>query len=205
MTSITLEKLKQEISIISLLNYFGRSLDRNNMARCVNPAHNDKTPSLRVYKNTNSFCCFGCSAKGSIIDLVIYAENTDAKRAIEFLQRFSGYDWKSDHQVQEISDKINNKEAPLSIDGKEFSDIYKLFINLLPSFGHCQDCRKAYHYLNNDRKIETCFLSNTKLFHPLCETSYNQINNKLKLNVNPERLKRSGLINEKGNLIFFNI
>jgi hypothetical protein len=42
------------------------------VGRCVNRHHEDKTPSLVVYKETGSFTCFGCRIWGDVIDLEVY-------------------------------------------------------------------------------------------------------------------------------------
>lgn len=42
------------------------------VGRCVNPGHEDKTPSLVVYKEKGSFTCFGCGIWGDVIDLEMY-------------------------------------------------------------------------------------------------------------------------------------
>lgn len=38
--------------------------------RCPLPDHEDKSPSAKVYDDTNSFYCFGCKTGGDTIDLV---------------------------------------------------------------------------------------------------------------------------------------
>lgn len=38
--------------------------------KCLCPIHNDSTPSFKVYKNTNTFYCFGCGVAGGPKDLV---------------------------------------------------------------------------------------------------------------------------------------
>lgn len=50
------------------------------------PFHGEKTPSLRVYKNTGGWHCFGCGKGGSVIDFVMEQENCPfpvAVRAID--------------------------------------------------------------------------------------------------------------------------
>lgn len=42
--------------------------------RCVNPDHEDKTPSLSIYPDTQIFRCYGCGAHGDVLDLVMLAE-----------------------------------------------------------------------------------------------------------------------------------
>lgn len=39
------------------------------LGRCVSPEHEDKTPSMAVFTETQTFKCFGCQARGDVIDL----------------------------------------------------------------------------------------------------------------------------------------
>ena len=59
---MTITQIKQSLSIESVLDYYGHLVNRNDMLQC--PFHADKTPSLQIYRKTNSFCCFStsCSA-----------------------------------------------------------------------------------------------------------------------------------------------
>lgn len=47
------------------------------------PFHKDKGPSMKVYED--SFYCFSCSKGGSVVDFVMYNNDLDFKKAIEFL------------------------------------------------------------------------------------------------------------------------
>jgi hypothetical protein len=37
---------------------------------CILPTHHEKTPSMWLYPNSNSFYCFGCREGGDLIDLI---------------------------------------------------------------------------------------------------------------------------------------
>jgi DNA primase len=39
------------------------------LGRCVAPDHEDRTPSMTVFTNTQRFKCFGCGLSGDVIDL----------------------------------------------------------------------------------------------------------------------------------------
>jgi len=53
--------------------------------RCCLPSHRDRTPSLKVFTQTNSFFCFGCRRGGDVINLVSYIRKCTNKEAISFL------------------------------------------------------------------------------------------------------------------------
>ena len=46
------------------------------------PFHGEKEPSLKVYKNTGGWHCFGCERGGSVIDFVMMHENCSFPAAV---------------------------------------------------------------------------------------------------------------------------
>ena len=60
------ETIKAAISVKQAAEHYGLKTSRNGMACC--PFHNDRHPSLKL--NEDYFFCFGCGAKGDVIDLV---------------------------------------------------------------------------------------------------------------------------------------
>ena len=60
------ETIKAAISVKQAAEHYGLKVNRNGMACC--PFHNDRHPSLKL--NEDYFFCFGCGAKGDVIDLV---------------------------------------------------------------------------------------------------------------------------------------
>lgn len=55
--------------------------------KCLCPFHSEKTPSLVVYPDTQSFYCFGCGAGGDVITFIMKIENLDYIEAVRFLAR----------------------------------------------------------------------------------------------------------------------
>ena len=60
------ETIKAAISVKQAAKHYGLNVNRNGMVCC--PFHNDRHPSLKL--NEDYFFCFGCGAKGDVIDLV---------------------------------------------------------------------------------------------------------------------------------------
>ena len=60
------ENIKAAISVKQAAEHYGLKASRNGMACC--PFHDDRHPSLKL--NEDYFFCFGCGAKGDVIDLV---------------------------------------------------------------------------------------------------------------------------------------
>ena len=60
------ETVKASVSVPEAAKAYGLSVTRHSMARC--PFHDDRHPSLKL--NPDFYYCFGCGAKGDVIDLV---------------------------------------------------------------------------------------------------------------------------------------
>lgn len=60
------ETIKAAVPMRQAAEHYGLKVSRNRMACC--PFHNDRHPSLKL--NEDYFYCFGCSAKGDVIDFV---------------------------------------------------------------------------------------------------------------------------------------
>lgn len=87
---------------------------KNKKALC--PFHSEKTPSMVVYPNTQSFYCFGCGAGGDVISFIMRIENLDYVEAIHFLAKRAGLtvpeDGESDRTGQQKARILEiNREA----------------------------------------------------------------------------------------------
>ena len=60
------ETIKAAISVKQAAEHYGLKVSRNGMVCC--PFHHDRHPSLKL--NEDYFFCFGCGAKGDVIDFV---------------------------------------------------------------------------------------------------------------------------------------
>ena len=70
----------KEVPIETILEVNGAGF-----ARC--PFHEDKSPSLKVYKNQNRWYCFSCQTGTDVIDLVMKMDNTDFIAAVKKLTK----------------------------------------------------------------------------------------------------------------------
>ena len=66
------EAIKSTVTPRMAAEHFGLSVSRNGMACC--PFHNDRHPSMKL--NEDYFYCFGCGAKGDVIE---WSAETDWK------------------------------------------------------------------------------------------------------------------------------
>lgn len=91
---MTSEDLKQSIKIRDLCGQYGIKIDRKGFCCC--PFHNEKTASMKIYDNTNTYHCFGCGVSGDIFKLVQGLENCDFKTA--FIKLGGTYKQMTDNQ-----------------------------------------------------------------------------------------------------------
>ena len=63
------DEIKQRVSMIEILQYYGIETNRSNFCRC--PFHQEKSASFKAYPGTRGFYCYGCHESGSVIDFVM--------------------------------------------------------------------------------------------------------------------------------------
>lgn len=101
-------------SIVSSYVKLKRS-GRNQVGLC--PFHSEKSPSMVVYNDTQSFFCFGCGAGGDVISFIMRIENLDYVEAVRFLAQRVGLevpeDGMEDHtaKIKPIILEINRLAA----------------------------------------------------------------------------------------------
>ena len=82
------ETVKAAVTVKQAAEYCGLNVNRNNMVSC--PFHNDRHPSMKL--NEDYFFCFGCGAKGDVIDLVAKLFNLSNHEAVQKLAADFGLD-----------------------------------------------------------------------------------------------------------------
>jgi len=70
--------------VISMYTDIKGSMNRNILC----PLHKEKSPSFRIFKNTNSFYCYGCNAWGNALNFISLAENITTKEAFKKFQNY---------------------------------------------------------------------------------------------------------------------
>ena len=81
---MTLSEIKQQLPISLVLNHYGLKATKHGMLAC--PFHNDKTPSLQIYFDTNTAYCFSsnCKTHGSSMDVIDFIP--DLRSGFRFAQ-----------------------------------------------------------------------------------------------------------------------
>lgn len=90
---MAIQEIKTRLSIQTVLSHYGLQANSHDMLNC--PFHADKTPSMKVYGETNTVYCFSgnCPSHGKsldVIDFIMYSEQSSKGEAIEKARQLSG-------------------------------------------------------------------------------------------------------------------
>jgi DNA primase len=67
-----IEAIKEAVRIEQVASEYGEFKFQGAgrlLGRCVSESHEDRTPSLTIFAETQTFKCFGCQAQGDVLDL----------------------------------------------------------------------------------------------------------------------------------------
>ena len=76
--------IRDSVTMEQILQIYGYRTKKGFM--CC-PFHGEKAPSLKVYKNTGGWHCFGCERGGSVIDFVMEHEGCNFNTAVHAIDR----------------------------------------------------------------------------------------------------------------------
>lgn len=85
-----LQQLKLSCDIESVISSYVTVKRQGRNRACLCPFHSEKTPSMVIYNDTQSFYCFGCGAGGDVITFIMKIENLDYIEAVRFLADRAG-------------------------------------------------------------------------------------------------------------------
>lgn len=80
-------QLRQTADIQDIVSSYCSITRAGRNQKCLCPFHSEKTPSMVIYPDTQSFYCFGCGAGGDVITFIMKIENLDYVEAVRFLAR----------------------------------------------------------------------------------------------------------------------
>lgn len=78
---MTSDELKSSISMRELVERYSIKIDSKGFCCC--PFHKEKTPSMKIYKD--SYHCFGCGTSGDIFSFVMGIEHCNFRTAFSIL------------------------------------------------------------------------------------------------------------------------
>src|SRR5699024_5831377 len=80
--------IKAAVPVKQAAKHYGLKVNRNGMVCC--PFHNDRHPSMKL--SEDYFFCFGCGAKGDVIDFVAKLFDLSSYEAAQKLAADFGFD-----------------------------------------------------------------------------------------------------------------
>ncbi len=99
-------EIKEQLTFGHVLDHYNLKPDKNNMLCC--PFHTDKTPSLQIYPQTNTFCCFSSNCKagtGDVIEFIRLMEKSTKHEAILKAKSLLGHPDKSGQAAETKADQ----------------------------------------------------------------------------------------------------
>lgn len=101
----------QSLDIVDVIgSYIKLEKKGSNYFGCC-PFHNEKTPSLRVRQNKNSFRCYGCQESGDGIAFVMKHENKSFPEAVTLMARAHNIPVPEEQSTPEQQEKFRHMES----------------------------------------------------------------------------------------------
>ena len=85
-----LDDLKQRSDIGMTISGYAALRRQGRTSKCLCPFHSEKTASMVIYHENQSFYCFGCGAGGDVISFIMRIENLSYIEAVRFLAERAG-------------------------------------------------------------------------------------------------------------------
>ena len=98
-------QLKNLCDIVSIVASYVELKSVGKSKKCLCPFHSEKTASMVVYEDTQSFYCFGCGVGGDVITFIEKIENLNYVDSVKFLAHRVGLSIPDDNLDDQISKK----------------------------------------------------------------------------------------------------
>ncbi|MEB2297183.1 MAG: CHC2 zinc finger domain-containing protein [Ignavibacteria bacterium] len=97
------EEIKSRIKILDLVYEFGLRVYRKNFIKSI--YNDERTPSLKIYADTNTYKCYSTGIQGDVIKFYMDYHQIDFKEALKELAEKAGLDYKSSEKLEVRSKK----------------------------------------------------------------------------------------------------
>lgn len=166
-------------------------------AMCYN-GHDKKSASLSFNLRNNTYKCFGCNDKGTVIDLVSKAKNLSVREAINWL----GQNFNIIQNQTSIDSEISSlRPTNISQNGLEFSEIYEWFVNELTLSVSSRDYLKSRCI--SDQTIKAFNIKDINENQKIKLDGINRFGEKLMIESGLLEIKKNKQTNEKFTAIKF--
>ena len=215
-----IDRIKERLSIMEVLTAMGKTV--NHLGFTSSIYKDEKTPSMKIYTDSDRFFDFATFNQGDIIQLYQDYYNVTTGEAVKDLAQLAGIEQGSiperrpvkNEAVKDMSKELDEDERYCfeemvgkgMDEGKAFNELKLMRIKSNTEifekiYSFCKDRlnKKAMDYLINVRKLPLDILDKFKIFTidhygGLCEYIST---------LDQDAVNKSGLLNEKGKLIFY--
>ncbi len=150
-----IEFITKNVKILDLIDKYKLKARKENETRysMVCPFHDEDTPSLKIYADTNSYFCYGCGAGSNSLDFIRRYEKI---KFVDILERYAN---KIDlNSYESLSQKLDDTLQKKEVDIKDFAMIckYNLAISL-----------REYLQEHTDKEelVDSCFYEMDQYFN----------------------------------------
>ena len=126
---IDADYINRNIPIKEIAQFLGLGeMNETNFVSC--PKHVDKTPSLRLYPDTNTWHCFGCLNGYTVIDLYMFVTGKSFRNSFEEICELYGLDYeaKSEDAKAEIR-KLQEKQERERAIKEKYTKLFNAYQN----------------------------------------------------------------------------
>jgi DNA primase catalytic core len=113
----TIRKAKQETDLLALCDTYGLKLTRKGIdyfARC--PWHQDDTPSLSITPAKGLFHCFGCGAKGNVLQFIQLMEGASFPAAVKKAEALIGKATAAPDPILKTENRLSGGEIAAALE-----------------------------------------------------------------------------------------
>src|SRR5262245_58669642 len=105
-----IQAIKSQLSILTVLHHYGLQPNKNKMV--CSPFHNDKTPSMQVYPETNTVFCFSgnCGKNGKAMDTIQFIQDKENISKHEAITKAQSFLMNNEQQAMNNAKPIIQKE-----------------------------------------------------------------------------------------------
>lgn len=119
------------VSLVELADIEGYKTNPTGKSNsCCCPFHSERTPSFHIYRESNTYYCFGCGAKGNNIEFIKQSKNYTFLEAIQYIA--DKFNLKpNDAELKDIqrTERIEAERTPTYIDKSVFLNSRTELIN----------------------------------------------------------------------------
>lgn len=137
------ESVKAAVPLRDAAKHYGLTVSRNGMTCC--PFHEDRHPSMKL--NEDYFFCFGCGAKGDVIDFTARLFGTDLKDSAEKLA--------ADFGISAETKQVFIRQNPFQLEELRCRRVLTDYLHLLKEWKTCYAPKTPEDSLD-DRFVESC-------------------------------------------------